>query len=186
MTYEQFKKKYNGKYIDFDGYYGSQCWDLAQFYMVEVLNLPSSILSGCGNVRNMLEGEKYKLLLKYFDVVPTTAMKPGDLCIWGGKGNNSNHIAIFDHWKSPNCYYFSQNPNKCQVMAINMPGLHAFRKKGSSKPKEAVDQILHVGSRVQLTGTYTVKEINAKKNTAKINIAGTDYWLSSTPLKEVE
>lgn len=183
MTYQEFKKKYNGKYVDYDGYYGSQCWDLAQLYMTEVLKLPSSILSGCGNVRNMLEGEKYKLLLKYFDVVKTTEMKPGDLCIWGGKGNNSNHIAIFDHWKSPNCWYFSQNPNKCQVMIINMPGLHAFRKKESAK--EAVDQVLHVGSKVQLTGTYTVKEINVKQNTAKINIAGKDYWISSTPLKEV-
>ena len=25
LTYQDFKKKYNGKYIDFDGYYGSQC-----------------------------------------------------------------------------------------------------------------------------------------------------------------
>ena len=25
MTYQEFKKKYNGKYVDFDGYYGSQC-----------------------------------------------------------------------------------------------------------------------------------------------------------------
>lgn len=185
MTYEQFKKKYNGKYVDFDGYYGSQCWDLAQLYMVEVLNLPTSILSGCGNVRNMLVGEKYKLLLKYFDVVPTNAMLPGDLCIWGGAGNSSNHIAIYDHWKSPKCYYFSQNPNKCQVMAISMPGLHAFRKK-SSASKEKVDQILHKGSKVQVTGTYTVKDINVKQNTALINIAGKDYWISSTPLKEVE
>ena len=184
MTYNEFKKKYNGKYIDFDGYYGSQCWDLAQFYMKEVLNLPTSILSGCGNVRNMLEGEKFKLLKKYFDEVPTNAMKQGDLCIWGGKGNNSNHIAIFDHWKSPKCYYFSQNPNKCQVMPISMPGLHAFRKK--SNAKEAVDQVLHKGSHVQLTGTYTVKEVNGKQNTAKNNIAGKDYWISSTPFKEVE
>ena len=181
MTYQEFKKKYNGKYVDFDGYYGSQCWDLAQLYMVEVLNLPTSILSGCGNVRNMLVEPKLSLLLKYFDEVKTTEMKPGDLCIWGAP---SNHIAVFDHWKSPYCYYFSQNPNKCQVMKISMPGLHAFRKK--SNAKEKVDQILHKGSHVQLTGTYTVKDINVKDNTAKINIAGKDYWISSTPLKEVE
>lgn len=180
MTYQEFKKKYNGKYIDFDGYYGAQCWDLAQFYMVEVLNLPSSILSGCGNVKNMLVEPKLSLLKKYFDEVPVTAMNQGDLCIW-----SSNHIAIFDHWDGKSCWYFSQNPNKCQVMVINMSGLHAFRKK-STAPKEKVDQILHKGSHVQLTGTYTVKDINVKDNTAKINIAGKDYWISSTPLKEVE
>lgn len=180
MTYQEFKKKYNGKYIDFDGYYGSQCWDLAQFYMVEVLNLPSSILSGCGNVKNMLVEPKLSLLKKYFDEVPVTAMNQGDLCIW-----SSNHIAIFDHWDGRSCWYFSQNPNKCQVMVINMSGLHAFRKK-KAPPKEKVDQILHKGSHVQLTGTYTVKDINVKQNTALINIAGKDYWISSTPLKEVE
>lgn len=185
MTYQEFKKKYNGKYVDFDGYYGSQCWDLAQLYMVEVLKLPTSILSGCGNVRNMLVEPKLSLLKKYFDEVPTTAMQPGDLCIWGGANNNSNHIAIFDHWKSPHCYYFSQNPNKCQVMIISMPGLHAFRKK-SDAPKEKVDQVLHKGSHVQLTGTYTVKDVKKSNNTALINIAGKDYWISSTPLKEVE
>lgn len=152
--------------------------------MVEVLKLPTSILSGCGNVRNMLVEPKLSLLKKYFDEVKTTEMKAGDLCIWGGNGNNSNHIAIFDHWKSPHCYYFSQNPNKCQVMAISMAGLHAFRKKTTSSG-EKVDQILHKGSKVQLTGTYTVKDINVKNNTALINIAGKDYWISSTPLKEV-
>ena len=25
MTYQEFKNKYNGKYIDFDGAYGCQC-----------------------------------------------------------------------------------------------------------------------------------------------------------------
>lgn len=152
--------------------------------MVEVLNLPTSILSGCGNVRNMLVEPKLSLLKKYFDEVKTTEMKAGDLCIWGGAGNSSNHIAIYDHWTSPKCYYFSQNPNKCQVMPISMAGLHAFRKKATSSG-EKVDQILHKGSKVQLTGTYTVKDINVKQNTALINIAGKDYWISSTPLKEV-
>ena len=180
MTYQEFKKKYNGKYIDFDGYYGSQCWDLAQFYFKEVLNLPSSILSGCGNVKNMLIEPKLSVLKEYFDEVKTTEMKQGDVCIW-----SSNHIAIFDHWDGKSCWYFSQNPNKCQVMVINMAGLHAFRKK-SGASSEKVDQILHKGSKVQLTGTYTVKDINVKQNTALINIAGKDYWISSTPLKEVE
>lgn len=51
--------------------------------------------------------------------------------------------------------------------------------------EEKVDQILHKGSKVQLTGTYKVKDINVKDNTALINIDGKDYWISSKPLKEV-
>lgn len=129
MTYQEFKNKYNGKYIDFDGYYGPQCWDLAQYYFTEVLNLPSSILSGCGQVKNMLVKPKIDVLRAYFNEVPTNQMVTGDVCIW-----SSNHIAIFDHWDGRNCWYFSQNPNRCQVMIINQAGLHAFRKKTAPKP----------------------------------------------------
>lgn len=129
MTYQEFKNKYNGKYIDFDGYYGPQCWDLAQFYFSEVLNLPSSILSGCGQVKNMLVKPKIDVLRTYFNEVPINAMYPGDVCIW-----STNHIAIFDHWDGHQNWYFSQNPNRCQVMVINQAGLHAFRKKTAPKP----------------------------------------------------
>ena len=129
MTYQEFKNKYNGKYIDFDGYYGPQCWDLAQYYFTEVLNLPSSILSGCGQVKNMLVKPKIDVLRAYFNEVPINQMVTGDVCIW-----SSNHIAIFDHWDGRNCWYFSQNPNRCQVMVINQAGLRAFRKKTAPKP----------------------------------------------------
>lgn len=129
MTYQEFVKKYNGKYIDFDGSYGSQCWDLAQFYFKEVLNLPSYILSGCGLVSNMLYPPKREVLDQFFNEVPTNAMLQGDVCIW-----EYGHIAIFDHWDGKNCWYFSQNPNPCQVMKINSNGLHAFRKKEAPKP----------------------------------------------------
>ena len=129
MTYQEFKNKYNGKYIDFDGYYGPQCWDLAQFYFKEVLNLPSSILSGCGQVKNMLVKPKIDVLRAYFNEVPINQMVTGDVCIW-----STNHIAIFDHWDGRNCWYFSQNPNRCQVMVINQAGLRAFRKKTAPKP----------------------------------------------------
>lgn len=130
MTYQEFKNKYNGKYTDFDGYYGYQCWDLAQRYFTEVLNLPASILSGCGNVKNMLVKPKIDVLLQYFDEVPTNKMLTGDVAIWGGK---SNHIAIYDHWNGKDCCYFSQNPNPCEVIPINMSGLRAFRKKEKHK-----------------------------------------------------
>lgn len=129
MTYQEFKNKYNGKYTDFDGYYGCQCWDLAQRYFTEVLNLPSSILSGCGNVKNMLVKPKIDVLRQYFNEVSIYEMTTGDVCIW-----SSNHIAIFDHWDGRQNWYFSQNPNPCRVMTINMPGLHAFRKKSVPKP----------------------------------------------------
>lgn len=50
---------------------------------------------------------------------------------------------------------------------------------------EAVDQILHKGSKVQIPGTFEVVDINVKDNTALVRIDGKDYWISSTPLLEV-
>ena len=127
MTYQEFVKKYNGKYVDFDGSYGSQCWDLAQFYITEVLNLPSSILSGCGLVSNMLYPPKRADLDKYFDEVKIDTMRQGDLVIW-----EYGHIAIFDHYDN-GYWYFSQNPNPCQVMKIDIKGSHVFRAKSQNK-----------------------------------------------------
>lgn len=128
MTYKEFKKKYNNKYTDFDGYFGYQCWDLGERYFTEVLKLPASILSGCGLVSNMLKGEKYKLMLKYFDVVKIP--QQGDVAIW-----EYGHIAIFDHNKN---YFFSQNPNPCKVIQINRGGVHYFRLKKKETPKPKV------------------------------------------------
>ena len=137
MTYQEFRDKYNGQYVDVDNYpkeWKWQCFDLAQLYITECLELPDFILSGCGNVCNMLWGEKRELLDQYFDEVSIYDMRPGDLCIW-----EWNHIAIFDSWDGDANWYFSQNPNPSQVMTIpNDNGLHAFRKKKVEPPKPDV------------------------------------------------
>ena len=127
MTYEEFKNKYNGKYIDYDKHYGNQCWDLAEQYFVECLGLPASVLSGCGLVSNMLYQPKRAQLDKYFDEVDVRNMYPGDVCIW-----EYGHIAIFDNWDGVRCWYFSQNyplGSNCHLQVINEGGLHAFRLK---------------------------------------------------------
>lgn len=128
MTYKEFVKKYNGKYTDYDGCYGFQCWDLAQRYFTEVLKLPASVLSGCGLVSNMLKDPKRKVLLKYFNEVKTP--EQGDVAIW-----EYGHIAIYDHAKN---YFFSQNPNPCKVIQINRGGVHYFRLKPKTAPKPKV------------------------------------------------
>ena len=63
-------------------------------------------------------------------------------------------------------------------------GIGAWKYLKDVSP-EIVDQILHVGSIVRLTGEYKVKEINVKDNKALIEIDGVDTWISSTPLEEI-
>lgn len=127
MTYQEFKNKYNGQWVDYDGYYGYQCWDLAQFYVTECLGLPSSVLSGCGVAKNLLYPPKRDVINQYFDEISVYEMTAGDLCIWDF--GSAGHIAMYDHWDGTSNWFFSQNPNPSQVMVINMSGLHAFRLK---------------------------------------------------------
>ena len=93
---------------------------------------------------------------------------------------NQYGIYCFDEETDTDDCYFVDNTNIIE-------GLGGNWKKTTDVPVgEVVDQILHKGSHVILTGTYEVKDINVKDNTALININGVDYWISSTPLQEVE
>ena len=85
---------------------------------------------------------------------------------------------MFNHEVDPEDVFFMDNTN-----IIN--GLGAWKYLKDVPVGEDVDQILHTGSKVKLTGVYTVKDINVKDNTALITIEGKDYWISSTPLEEV-
>lgn len=139
MTYQEFKERYNNQYVDVDSYpkeWPYQCFDLGQLYFTEVLNVPDYVLAGCGVVKNMLYGEKRALLDEYFDEVSTYDMHQGDVCIWDE--GEAGHIAIYDSYDGTNCHYFSQNPNPCQVMIINMNGHHAFRRKQETPPQPPI------------------------------------------------
>ena len=88
MNYVEFKNKYNGKFVDYDGAYGYQCWDLGEVYFTQVLGLPASVLAGCGLVSNMLYPPKRNELNKYFDEIgfPNDCKKLLGvyMCMYGG------------------------------------------------------------------------------------------------------
>lgn len=170
MTYEQFKKKYNGKWIDYDGACGYQCWDLGEQYFTECLKLPASVLAGCGLVSNMLYPPKRKQLDKYFDEVKTP--KAGDVAIW-----EYGHIAIFDH----KGYYFSQNPNPCKVIKITTGGVHFFRLKGSKPTTKVISYRTHHGGKWQGTKVNGEQSGNGSRWISAYQIksnVGTVYYRS--------
>lgn len=134
MTYYEFRDANMGKYLDWDGQYGPQCWDLAQCYVTECLELPATILSGCGVAKNLMYPDKIYAILEYFDEVPTNAMEPGDLCVWDFGGDSAGHVAIFDSWQGM-CYYFSQNPGPSHLEVIDGGTMKAFRKKQPPQPQ---------------------------------------------------
>ncbi|MDD2391520.1 MAG: hypothetical protein PHU94_01105 [Bacilli bacterium] len=92
--YENFKKLTIGKYIDYDGVYSYQCFDLVNKYVYEVLELGWSLNPLYYNFNLQ---DKYK-------EVSTEEMISGDICIWQGE-----HICIFDHYDGDKTWYLSQD-----------------------------------------------------------------------------
>lgn len=104
MTYKQFKEKWLGKGIDFDGSFGFQCVDVYRMYCKEVLNIPQS---------PPVKGAKdiwHTYLTKYFDRIentPTGVPEQGDIIIWdiGTYG----HVGIVDSATQSEFTTFEQN-----------------------------------------------------------------------------
>lgn len=135
MTYLEFREKNKGKYLDYDGKYGAQCWDLVAYYFQDVLKIPVGVISDYMNVIKDPNSEFFK----YFTEVKLNEKKQGDIEIFSW-----THMAIMDHWneKEQVNYYFSQNsrgtgenpkgPSEIFPIPDNNQ-CRAFRKKENSE-----------------------------------------------------
>lgn len=86
MNLQQFTNKYNGKYVDFDGYYGAQCVDLVQFWSKELGGPRFS-----GNAAD-IAGQTGGFYTWHTSGVPS----PGSIVVFKREPANGNagHIAI--------------------------------------------------------------------------------------------
>lgn len=93
MTLQQFRDKYIGKKVDFDGFYGGQCVDLYRQYVKDVLGYPQS--PGVGGAAEIWDSASPE----YYDFIkntPTGVPQPGDIVIWNRRaGGGFGHVAIF-------------------------------------------------------------------------------------------
>jgi len=105
MTYEEFKNKYNGQPIDFDGAYGDQCVDLAQQYNKECLNGPFLVGDGAKDIFFTFPASIYECIYNEATNFPSQ----GDIVIWGTLIGPWGHIAIFDHGDASSFVSFDQN-----------------------------------------------------------------------------
>jgi len=104
MTYTDFKNKYNGRGIDFDGYYGFQCMDLAHQYAVEVVGKDFQPAPAAKDV--------WKQTIPGYDKIPNTPTGvpiKGDIVIWGVGVGPYGHIAVFDNGDANKFVSFDQN-----------------------------------------------------------------------------
>lgn len=132
MFLEEFVKKYNGKKVDFDGVYGSQCVDLFRQYVKECLEIPehTGSCSTSGGAKDLfLDYSKMPLEKKYFYkyVKKSKGFVQGDILIWDSlETNKYGHVAIYLGKINNDVIVFEQDGFKQDGAKINLRSLLNF------------------------------------------------------------
>lgn len=105
MNLQEFIQKYNGKGVDFDGYYGFQCMDLYQQYNKEVVGGPH-IPANASEVWSNYPKDLYTKI----ENEPNNFPNLGDVVIWNNQaGGGFGHIAVCVDANSSFFTSFDQN-----------------------------------------------------------------------------
>lgn len=115
MTFDEWVNKRKNKSIDYDGYYGVQCCDLANDYFANVHGIPSSALFVFYNAINYFtDFNKHKTILqtkfKAVKNTPSYVPKKGVVAVFKGHGNGIGHISICTGEGDTN-YFYSYDQN---------------------------------------------------------------------------
>ena len=91
MKFDEFVKNWNGKFADFDGWFGAQCFDLFQFYNRDVVGGSFVPGNGAADIWATYPKELYGKVDNTPDAVPQV----GDVVIWKGSFNGGvGHVGI--------------------------------------------------------------------------------------------
>ena len=179
INYQSFKNAVLGKAFDIDGFFGAQCWDGFAKYMID-LGYRAVHCTTSQFVKDIWNNRKTNGILNYCNEV--TVMQPGDIAVFKEVAlwTPYSHVAIFDHDAGGGYGWFlgqNQGGKNGAFTLCKLPYSAtfdtAFRPKcfvnsQTAKPKpqskEAIDQILHVGSYVTSVqmkiGNQGLKKIN--------------------------
>lgn len=99
ISFQQFRDKYNGKGVDWDGYFGDQCMDLMHYYIVEVLGLSGNILAAPTAYQAYVNGDpNFEKIANDFND-PNQVPSNGDIMFWqpnvAGVTGSAGHVSIF-------------------------------------------------------------------------------------------
>ena len=108
MTTDEFFNTYNGKALDFDGYYGYQCMDLYQQYNKEIVGAPHVPADPAHKIWTEDKYPKnfYEKIANTLEGVP----QKGDVVIWSKDANGGfGHVGIFANGNVNEFTSFDQN-----------------------------------------------------------------------------
>ena len=93
MTFDEFRKKYDGRAVDYDGAAGVQCVDLIDRYLEDVFGIKGVWVTGAREFYTKFLG--YEALTDSFERIPNTrelTVSKGDIVVWNG--GRWGHVAI--------------------------------------------------------------------------------------------
>lgn len=95
LTFEQFKNKYIGKSIDYDGVAGAQCVDLIKIYLKECFGINAG---AWGNAVDYWNNINRPGMSEVFTRIPNTrslVVERGDIVVWNTNvGGGYGHVAV--------------------------------------------------------------------------------------------
>jgi hypothetical protein len=113
MNFQDFINKYNGTKVDFDGYYGPQCQDLFNRYLVDCLGIPNPIqMFPVASAYQNWDYAKDNPNFTRIENTPSGVPQEGDIIIWKKTSSLPHgHVAI----------YVSGDVNKFKSLDQNWP-----------------------------------------------------------------
>jgi len=134
MTYTQFKNKWLGKGIDYDGSFGNQCVDVYRMYCKEVLKIPQSPpVKGAKNIWDTYLKEHFTRVTN----TPTGVPEQGDIMIWDV--GTYGHVGIVDSATQTKFVTFEQNWTELNGSGVTELRTHYYKNLlGWLKPKRSI------------------------------------------------
>lgn len=162
---DAFVSRYNGKYVDYDGYPVNdryQCFDLWVFYCREVVGFQNTLSSQYGQHPGyacaIWDGFNSNGSGTYFiKVSATSTPQKGDVAVWqfGALNHTSSHVAIVMEDRGSNILVFEQNgwPSKaCAVQQTTKSGI-----AGYLRPKQFAGPVVPPPSPIPDNDTVAVQ-----------------------------
>ena len=105
MRLDEFMAKNEGKHLDFDGIYGSQCTDVCKFWEQKI---GSPITHGNGKDYKINADERPNDY-EWVKNTPTSVPQKGDIIVWGSEIGRYGHVAIFIRGDVNKFWSYDQN-----------------------------------------------------------------------------
>ncbi len=116
LTLDQFRAKYNGKGIDYDGAFGNQCVDLMNQYLVEVLGIsnPIQVLPGdtAANIYKNYNGTQFDKIAN----TPTGVPQAGDIVAVFVQGDVNSFRSFDQNFPTGSLCHDQNHPDYSNVL----------------------------------------------------------------------